>query len=91
MERLRGACEGGLGGHDLALPGFPELASAAPLGDLEAFVTGYLVKYACGQLPFRAPVFAVVERPENRLVLRKLLAQVEEIGGLPGEPVPVLC
>src|SRR5215211_4890386 len=35
-----------LGGYDPALPGLPELASAAPLGDLQALVAGYLVQYA---------------------------------------------
>src|SRR5215211_305320 len=37
-----------LGCYDLALPGLPELPPSAPLGDLEALISGYLVQYAGG-------------------------------------------
>src|SRR5215208_1410594 len=62
-------------GYDLPLPRLAHLAAPAPLSDLQAFVSGYLVQDAVRELSLRTFVAPVVESPDLCPVFRELLPQ----------------
>jgi hypothetical protein len=85
------AIEGRGDGDDLSLGSHTALTTPGSLSYLGTLELRELVEDAISELTFGTFVSPVIESAYLAPVLLKLLAEQVVVGGLPGEPVPILC
>ncbi|CAA9425778.1 MAG: hypothetical protein AVDCRST_MAG03-2878 [uncultured Rubrobacteraceae bacterium] len=80
----------GVARYQPALPGLLHLPAPAALRDLRPLELRQLVEDAVREFAFGRVVAPVVQRPQPRALLGELLLEQVQVGGFPGEAVPVL-